>query len=339
MFDISKILIYKAVIHTLNKSKEYPVYSSFEVDHEEELTHEILKGYIEKLHSSQEMKWAAFGENSEYIPMIESLDEDLSLFMNVTKDLTYIMHKIIFDNCDALPSCDMAFILFEMEGVMYLSIIKLNYKNLFIRKLEATSDGAIAALRNSNDLYLSKNSKVEEGVIIHLKHLDIALLEKVYNVKGEKVGYFKDLVFKLESGMSEKEKLKAFNQINKRIQEKFIGEDLEQKAYIKKVISDTIVEEGTLDVEKVIDNAFEDGKEVKTLFKEALKKANLDKEHIKVGERNIKKFDMQKIITDTGIEINIPVELYNNIEKLEIVPNKDGTMTMIIKNIDEFKSV
>lgn len=338
MFEIGKILIYKAVIHTLNKENEYPVYSSFEIDHEEELTHEILRGYVEKLHGSQDMKWANFGEGSEFIKVIEALDGDLSLFMDVTKDLTYIMHKTIFDNAEVLPSCDMAYILFEMDEVMYLSAIKMNYKNLLIRKLEPTRDGAIAALRNSNDLYLTKNSKVEEGFIIHLKHLDIALLDKSYNVKGEKVGYFKDLVFKLESGMSEKEKLKAFNQINKRIQEKFVGEDLTQKAFIKKTIADTIVEEGSIDVEKVIENAFEDGQEVKSLFKEALRKANLDKEHIKVGERNIKKFDMQKIITSTGIEINIPVELYNNVEKLEIIPNNDGTMTMIIKNIDEFKS-
>ena len=132
---------------------------------------------------------------------------------------------------------------------------------------------------------------------------------------------------------------KAFNQVNKRVQEKFIGEDLQQKAQIKKAISDTIVEEGIIEVEKVLDRAFEDGQEVKGIYREALKKANLDKAEIKVGEVMARKFDRQKIITGNGIEISIPVDYYQDTDKVEITANSDGTINIIVKNIDEYKSV
>jgi len=339
MFDLGKILMYKAVIHTFNKESEYPVCSTFEIDHDEELTFEMLKTNIEKMHGSSEMKWAGFGEASPVEKMMEALDNDLNLFMEITRDLSYIIQKKIFENREALPSCDIAFMLFEMDGVMYFGCIKLNHKDLLIRKLESTRDGAIAMIRKSNDLYLSPKSKVEEAFLIHLKYMDIALLDKTYTVKGEKVSFFGDLVLGLNRGMSEKEKLKSFNQINKRVQDKFIGEDLEQKAQIKKAISDTIVEEGTIDVNKVLDKVFEDGHEVKAIYKEAFKKANLDKEEIKVGESMARKYDKQKIITGNGIEILIPVEYYQDESKVEIIPNSDGTITIVIKNIDEYKSV
>ena len=339
MFDLGKILIYKAVIHTFNREREYPVYSTYEIDHEEELTFEIIRKNLEKIHGSSEMKWASFGEASVVEKMMENLDADLNLFMEVTKDLSYMIHKNIYENSEALPSCDIAFILFEMDEVMYFGCIKFNHKDLLVRRLEETRDGAIAMIAKSNDLYLTPKSKTEEGFIVHLKFMDIALLDKSYTVKGEKQNFFGDLVLGLSSGMSEKEKLKAFNQVNKRVQEKFIGEDLQQKAQIKKAISDTIVEEGIIEVEKVLDRAFEDGQEVKGIYREALKKANLDKAEIKVGEVMARKFDRQKIITGNGIEISIPVDYYQDNDKVEITANSDGTINIIVKNIDEYKSV
>ena len=91
--------------------------------------------------------------------------------------------------------------------------------------------------------------------------------------------------------------------------------------------------------EKVLDRAFEDGQEVKGIYREALKKANLDKAEIKVGEVMARKFDRQKIITGNGIEISIPVDYYQDIDKVEITANSDGTINIIVKNIDEYKSV
>lgn len=337
MFELGKILMYKAVIHTFNKESEYPVCSTFEIDHDEELTFEMLKHNIEKIHASNDMKWAGFKENSAVEKMLEALDQDLNLFMEVTKDLSYVIQKVIHENRDALPSCDIAFVLFEMEDVMYFGCIKLNHKDLFVRKLEETRDGAIAMLGRSNDLYLSPKAKIEEGFITHLKFMETALLDKSYNVKGEKVNFFADLVLDLNTNMSEKEKLKSFNQINKRIQEKFIGEDINQKAQIKKAISDTIVEDGSLDVQKVLDKVFEDTQEIKSIYREAFKKANLDKQEIKVGETVARKFDKQKIVTEDGIELNIPVDYYQNSEKIEIVPNNDGTISIVVKNIAEYK--
>jgi len=339
MFDLGKILMYKAVIHTFSKEGEYPVCSTCEIDHEEELTFEILKRNIEKIHGSSEMKWASFKEGSIVEKMLENLDDDLNLFMEVSKDLSYMIHKNIFENREALTSCDIAFVLFEMDELMYFACIKFNYKDLLVRKLEETRDGSIAMITRSNDLYLSPKSKTEEGFLVHLKFMDIALLDKTYTVKGEKQSFFGDLVLGLSSSMSEKEKFKAFNQVNKRVQDKFIGEDLQQKAHIKKAIADTIVEEGTIEIDKVLDRAFEDNQEVKGIYKEAFKKAKLEKAEIKVGEIMARKFDRQKIITGNGIEISIPVDYYKDTDKIEIISNSDGTITIVVKNIEEYKSV
>lgn len=339
MFELNEILIYKAIIHTLNKEEEEPRCASYEIDHEEELTHKLFSNYLERIMNSSQMKWGHFKEGSEMENVLEHLLEDPSLFVEITKDLSKEVQGSLNKYMDFLPSCDLAFILFEMEDVMYLGIIKFNHKNIYVRKTESSPGGQLNLIKNSNDLYILPKAGIEEGIIVHLPYMDIAILDKEYKIEGEKQGFFADLIFDLEKGMSEKEKLKSFNQINKRLQEKFVGEDLSQKAEIKKAISDTIVEEGLLDIPMALDKAFDDKEEIKSIYKEALTKANLHNEKIRVDSNAArKKFDMQKIVSSNGIEMSIPVEYFEDESKLEIIGNSDGTLTFVIKGIEEFVS-
>lgn len=339
MFNLEKILIYKTIIHTFMKEEQEPRCASYEIDHEEELTHGLLSNYLEKIIDSNQTKWASFQEDSETEKLLEELNNDPAAFIDITQVLAGHIQKTLNKYMEYLPSCDIAFILFEMENVMYLGMVKLNHKNIYIRKTEKTPGGELNLIRNSNDLYIQPRSSIEEGIVIHLPYMEIALLDKEYKVDGEKQGFFADLAFQLDKGMSEKEKLKAFNQINKRLQEKFIGEDLEQKAQIKRAISDTLVETGLLDVSVALDKAFDETEEIKTIYKEAMGKARLDKEKIQIDNNaSRRKFDIQKITTSSGIEISIPVEYFEDPSKLEIISNSDGTITFILKNIEEFVS-
>ena len=339
MFNLEKILIYKTIIHTFIKDEQEPRCAAYEIDPEEELSHTLLSNYLEKIISSSQTKWATFAEDSEAEKLLEELEKDMSAFVDITQVLAGHIQKSLNKYMEYLPSCDIAFILFEMENVMYLGLVKLNHKNVYIRKTEKSPGGELNLIRNSNDLYIQPKSSIEEGMVVHLPFMEIALLDKEYKIDGEKQGFFADVAFQLNKGMSEKEKLKAFNQINRRLQEKFIGEDLEQKAQIKRAISDTLVETGVLDVSVALDKAFDETEEIKSIYKEAMGKARLDNEKIQIDNNAARrKFDVQKITTSSGIEISIPVEYFEDESKVEIIANGDGTLTFILKNIEEFVS-
>ena len=51
------------------------------------------------------------------------------------------------------------------------------------------------------------------------------------------------------------------------------------------------------------------------------------------NEQTIKKFQKQRLTTDTGIEITIPMEEYRNPDHVEFITNMDGTISVLIKNI------
>lgn len=102
----------------------------------------------------------------------------------------------------------------------------------------------------------------------------------------------------------------------------------------KSIINQTLEEEGSFAVPVLIDKIFKEQEEMK---EEVIRK--LDKYHLaetEVAPQNpntTKKYGKQNLITDTGIEIRIPMEQYQNKDKVNFITNPDGTISVLIKNV------
>ncbi len=338
MFELGKIQLIKAVIHVLDANFETPICSSFEIDADDSTTITFIEHALESILDSKNMQWSSFSEDSSLKRILEALSEDMSLFIQVSKDLSYELFSLIKDNPD-IPSGDMIFALFQMEEAYYLAGMKYNFKTMLTRKIEPIRDGQSISIIKDASLFATNRHKSDEGFIVHLMHLDIALLDKKYEINGEKEFYLKEHFLKCRSKFSEKEKLDIFNKVTKNIEQKYIGDDLEKKAKIKKAVVDAVVEDGILSVEKALETAFEETDEVKAIYKEALSKAGIENEKIEISETALKrKFEIQKIITESGIEVKIPVNYYGDASKLEFIANTDGTVSLVIKNIGNIQS-
>ena len=80
-------------------------------------------------------------------------------------------------------------------------------------------------------------------------------------------------------------------------------------------------------------------KDVSKELDEKLDRYNLSYETVAPkNEQTIKKFQKQKLYTDTGIEITIPMEEYRNPDHVEFITNMDGTISVLIKNIGMLSS-
>ena len=81
------------------------------------------------------------------------------------------------------------------------------------------------------------------------------------------------------------------------------------------------------------------GKEVLSQVTEEQVIEKLDKYHLTETEvepqnpATTRKYGKQNLITDTGIEIRIPMEQYQNKDKVDFITNPDGTISVLIKNV------
>ena len=79
--------------------------------------------------------------------------------------------------------------------------------------------------------------------------------------------------------------------------------------------------------------------DIKEEFDAKMEKYHMEKAEVKPqSSATTKKFEKQFLKTDTGIEINIPMEQYQDINQVEFISNPDGTISVMIKNINKIST-
>ena len=236
----------------------------------------------------------------------------------------------------------MFFVTFQVESRQHLAILKMNYKEVYVHytSLGEQDENINEVMKQTAALPLA-GGKLSEAVLIDLEGDAVRLVEKKFPVNGEKVNYLSELFLHCHARMSQKTKLdlvtKAVEQINK----KYYDDDFEQKMKTKSVLHEECAKtEGPIKVEEIVEKVFKEAApEIKEEFVEKLEKYKLPKEEIKIqSEKTTKKLEKQFLTTDSGIEINIPMEEYNNKQHVEFITNQDGTISVLIKNVNRITS-
>lgn len=327
----SEDMIMKAgIVHILDSAVGVPVLSDNTIELGPDLS-DFLKAHIEKITESDDVKHCQFSDSSELKGLLQNCTPET--FIETSRKLAENLYDIMNSNI-AIPAADIVVLVFSCEGADYLAFLKMNYKTSYTH-MTKESEG-----KNSNSIILQRailptqGQKLSEAFILDLTTGDLLVIEKKYEVNGEKRLYFSELFLECRAPLSQKSKLdivtKAVEQINK----KYYGEDdTERKMEIKSAIYEEL-EEGCLKVESIREKVFPDSPEMQTAFDEKLEKYNMSYEVIEPkSKKTIKKFQKQYLTTDTGIEISIPMEEYKNPDHVEFITNEDGTISVLIKNI------
>lgn len=319
------------IVHILDSSVGVPVLSDCPIDLSGDLS-DFLKAHIEKFTESDDVKVCRFGEDSEVKGLLEQCTPEN--FVETSKKLAELLYDIMSTNIE-IPAADIAIVIFSAEGNDYLAFLKMNYKTSYTH-LTREEEG-----KNQNSIILQRallpgqGQKLSEAFSVNLGTGELLVTEKKYEVNGEKRMYFSELYLECHAPLSQKSKLdlvtKAVDQVNR----KYYGDDdAERKMQIKNVIYQELEEEGSLRVESLREKIFPDSPDMQDAFDEKMEKYNLSYETVQPkNEQTIKKFQRQRLTTDTGIEITIPMEEYQNPDRVEFITNPDGTISVLIKNI------
>ncbi len=334
------IRIKKVIIHILDSTIGMPVLSDTELEYGSEIA-DFLKEHIAKISSGDDAKECRFyKEESEVYHILNSYaDED---FVAVSKDIAMMLYEIMKSNIDIPPADLMAVRFKEGEGE-YLALLKMNYKTFFTHRTMPSEDGE----GNSNEIIRHKSllppesQRLTEAAIIRLDDLAVWVLERKYEVNGEKTNYFSYLFLKCSAHLSHKSKLSIVSKAVESIQKEGFDESerFERQMRAKSIMQEEIEEKGGFVVEELAEKIFDGQPELKVAFQDKMEKYDMVKEEIQPqSENTVRKFQSQHLYTDTGIEIKIPMEQYKNPRSVEFITNPDGTISVWIKNIEHLEA-
>ena len=200
------IRIKRMILHILDATIGMPVLSDTELLYGSE-TAQFVREHIAKIAAGDDAKECRFyQEESEIFKMLREYDDEN--FLDISKSIAGALYEIMAGNID-IPSADLLIVRFKEQESEYLAILKMNYKEFYTHRTMPVEEGE----GNSNEMVRhksilpSESQRLSEAAIIRLDDLAVWVIEKKYEVNGEKVNYFSYLFLKCSSHLSHKSKL------------------------------------------------------------------------------------------------------------------------------------
>ena len=317
------IRIRNVIVHIMDPTIGMPVLSDTELEYGSEIA-EFLKEHIVKISSGDDAKECRFYKVAG------------------SKEIAGLLYDIMSGNID-IPPADLMVVRFREGEEEYLALLKMNYKAFYTHRTMAAGDGE----GNSNEIIRhksilpSESQRLTEAAVIRLNDLALQVIERKYEVNGEKTNYFSFLFLKCSAHMSHKSKLAIVSRAVESVQKEGFDETerFEKQMRAKSIIQEEIEEKGGFVVEELAEKIFEQEPELKVAFQDKMEKYDMVKEEIQPRSDNtVRKYQSQHLYTDTGIEIKIPMEQYKNPQSVEFITNPDGTISVLIKNIEHLEA-
>ena len=364
------IVIRKAILHILDTVHGDCILSNTLLDPGPDL-YEFIRNHIYKIVISDDTKDCEFNpETSPVYSVLAAWDEsDEESFISTSQVIAEKLYTAMAQGLD-IPAADLLFVTFQAEGVIYLALLKMNYKESYTHEISVSdipdddlSDADISAdtdidsgtdissgiaskrepataeihadIVKSRALLPASSTRIPEAIVINLDDLHIKLLEKRYEVNGEKVFYLSENFLVCHTSLPPKKKLNILTRVINTISNKYDGADLKTKMDTKSALQKEYVDRQSFDVEEIGNRLFGNSPEKKSEFDEKMEQYDLQFDNFTVtNESTVKKLEKQIMVTDSGIEISIPMETYNKLANLEVQTDITGKTTIIIKNID-----
>lgn len=322
------LVIRKAIIGDLQMEKCSEMQPIYDLELSLEtvgfLTHSIYK-----IMTSDESKLAYFKENSCIEKMLSNYLKD------ITTENFFLLGSLVRERLFGfvkrhmnIPKGNISIVEFQYDSELYLAILKLNYKEIFLFVEEGEHMAKITT--KSNLALPSKKMKLTEAAVIRLTDMQLQLLEKQFMVDGVRTNYFSSMFLECSPIISEHVKFKLFMKVLNDVNKKYYSMNYEKNMKIKHVLYEALLESGSLNIDKICEKLYGSEYEVYEEVREKLAKHHILAYQIEPKEeKTVKDINFHKLITDTGINLEVP----SNSQEIVFSEEEDGTYSIILNNI------
>lgn len=334
---IEDVLIEKLVLHILDGSVGIPILSETEHPEDSDIN-DFIKAHIEKVFKDVNIKKACFENNDNEIKLLcEKLVLNNSDFLEISKQLAEKLYSIIIKYVN-IPSCDLICSMFNGDGKNFLGLFVLNYKTSYIHYVEESENIKVNKVKKQITTLPSTSQSIDEFVIIDLSDYTILLKEKKHDMNGIKEPYLSKYFLKSQTILSDKEKIDIINKTSKKMINDYYDGDVKKMSDVKTAIKESIDENDNIDIESIKQKTFKDNLELQNIYSEELEVKGITEKNISLNENVMKKIPKtQRLVTEDGIELKIPISFLSSQEKVEFINNPDGSISILLKNIRDIQ--
>ena len=326
-----EIIIHQAILHVLDTTLDAPVLSGSSMELTAEKT-AYLQNHIEKLLASDDIRQCRPLPDSAFKNELEHNQDFIDLSCRIAGVLFDYMHAHT-----TIPGADLAVVDFTRDGVPWLGILKLNYKNGYTHYTETVQGAPVNSIIQQRACLPTQSGKVEEGALVNLQDLSMRLLEKKYDIDGHKEFYLSSVVFQYTQAEPEKKKLQAIQEAAAQaVKDAYVDEPHADAQVAMLIATEAADNDNQISVEQVRRQLAEEYPLAAVPFDDYVEKSEVI-EHVEqpvtVTPSRIRRMESRSIHTASGIEVKIPTEILSSDSEVEFLHDADGSVSLLIKNV------
>jgi hypothetical protein len=142
---------------------------------------------------------------------------------------------------------------------------------------------------------------------------------------------------KCNCDLSNDDKFKILNKVTQKVSKKYFDEDFKTTVKLHKALAENLEETEEINIDNIASEVFQGNREIQNEYINEIKRQGLEEDIINIQPTSTisKKLRTHRLKTDSGIEINLPSDYYNNKDMVEFINNPDGTISILLKNINK----
>ena len=322
------IEIYKVYLTTIDATLPFPNCSEIKLDPED-----ALYGYIAKLCAASLSETGAvtanYGDSDPAAEAVPKNPEELEGFVNKVAEKVY---ELVRDNAE-MRSGSAIFTYFLVEERPFVAMFKLPFQEMFCCRLD--SEGNVSWVLNST--VMPKGGLRQcEYFVIDPGTQSVRLSDTEHYIDDVRCNYLAEHVLQLRVRTSEKKMVEVMSEAAVEvIRECYPREQVPEKIMeYKTEVANHAEATGCVSVPVVEQTVFSDSDVAGERFHERMEVAQIPSEPITVSPKTERTLTRkQKIVTDNGIELLVPVSYLRNPDYVEYVQAEDGKITILLKDI------
>lgn len=326
------IIINQAVLHILDFNSGITVFSDRTLPLENSVEAFLLK-HIEKSYQDQSLKTGDFYEDSVFKQRINDYckRENVS-FIEFSRWLAEKMYEAVAKS-DNLVSADLLVADIKIDDRRMIAIFKCNNKIGFIHQVTQSDAGICNEIINHYAILPNLSQKIDECAFIDVTDGSIKFSDKKYICEGDAVFLLPEVILECAYTTSPKVALSEMTTIAKKVAEKHGQNTVEAVTAAKSFIAEKVQQFESVEPAELSKEIFKDSPLLQEEYLVEAQNAGLADTVKLEADYAIKKTKMHKLKTDTGIELNIPLDYFQNTEYVEFINNSNGTVSINLKNI------
>lgn len=326
------VVIKKVFFCIFDTNMEVVPYSGYVPGDEDEM-YRYLCQMVAKYYYHETSRKGFIHKDSELLQILPENGDQFEAFVNcICEQIQELMQQ----NPEIQSGAGL-FAWVTMEEQDYIAFFKSNYQARFC--VAQDQNGRVHWTLNPAILP-GPSPKVNEYFYLNINDNQAQVSDFECHIDDLKQNYLADYILKLSFKPSEAVTVKAIDTSVVETIKHCYEEQAPQKIMeYKTIMAEQVKEKGQIIVPELEEAVFKDNEQAAILYQEVAEQQQIPKIPVYVSKKTERRLGKkQKLVTDNGIEILVPLELLKDDSVFEYHQNDDGKMSILIKEIESIEN-